>query len=153
MANGDGVDGAIGVVYLAQFRNVADGGVVEGKPAAVAQLHDGDGGKGLGDGSPVVGGVGIHRLASLAARLAKEELRCRLLLVNEGKPAAHDAVPGELSVKARVKRGDSGLGLTVGRGGEENGSNYKREGLRGIQAMKHGDNDKRDEPWTRNTHR
>lgn len=61
-ANGDGVDGAVSIVDFAEFGNVTDSRVVEGKLAAIAQLQDGDCGHGLGDGGPVIAGVGVDGL-------------------------------------------------------------------------------------------
>jgi len=53
MADGDGVDGAIIAVHLAQFRHIEDDRVVERKLSTIAQLKNGDCGHGLGNRSPV----------------------------------------------------------------------------------------------------
>jgi len=47
MADGDGVDGAIIAVHLAQFRHIEDDRVVERKLSTIAQLKNGDCGHGL----------------------------------------------------------------------------------------------------------
>jgi hypothetical protein len=70
VADGDVVDGPVGVVYLAKFGDVTDGWVVEREPAPVAKLEDGDSGEGLGNGGPVVSGGGIDGLMRIRAGFA-----------------------------------------------------------------------------------
>jgi len=98
-ADGDGIDGAVGIVDLAQFGHVTNRRIVERQPAAVAQLQNGDGGKGLGDGCPVVTRFCIHRLVSRNVGFALEELRCRTRAMNERESTASNSVPAQLCVE------------------------------------------------------
>jgi hypothetical protein len=92
LADGDLVDGSVRVVYLAQLRHVAHCRIVQRKPPSVAQLQNGDGGQGLGDRSPVVAGLGIHRLAGFAPRRAVEIERRRLPAAHQRQSSAHHTV-------------------------------------------------------------
>ena len=79
-------------MHLAQFGHVANCRIVERELAAVAQLQDGDGGHGLGDGGPVVGGCGVDPLVSFASSLSKRKGLRRSLAAYEREPAAHHAM-------------------------------------------------------------
>ena len=89
LANGDGVDGAEGVVHLAQFGHVANRRIVERELAAIAQLQDGDGRHGLGDRGPVVGGRGVDAPVRICASLAERDGLCLSLVAHQCEPAAH----------------------------------------------------------------
>ena len=104
VANGNPVDRPVLVVHLAQLRNVADRRIVEREQAAIAQLQDGDGGHGLGDGGPVVRGFGIHGLAGFAPSLAEKELGRGSARVDNSQSAADHAVTGELGAEVRLER-------------------------------------------------
>jgi len=89
----DGVDGTELVVDFAQFRYVAECRIVERELTAIAQLQDGDGGHGLGDGGPVVGGSGIYWIMRAGYHFAKGQcLRLGSIAVNKREPAADDTV-------------------------------------------------------------
>ena len=99
-ADGDPIDGTEGVVDLAQLGDVADGGVVEGEAAAIAELQDGDGGHGLGDRSPIVCSVCVDGLMGAAPRFSVEELGGWLAGADDSDGAPDDTVPGEYLVEA-----------------------------------------------------
>jgi len=139
MANGDGVNGTVSRVHLAQLGDVLHGRIVEGEQAAVAQLENGDGGHGLGDGGPVVGGVGVDGARGLLLRLAVEDLGCGRGAAHKGEAAADNTVAGEHGFKAGLKRGELCLGLGVCRGrDEEDGCQSKGAERRGVWAIQHG---------------
>jgi len=99
-------------------RDVFHSGVVEREQAAVAQLQDGDGGEGLGDGGPVVGGLGVDGLRGLPAGLAEEELRGWRGAMDEGEATADYAVAGEGGFKAGLECGDLGVVTVAQRSGD-----------------------------------
>ncbi len=141
IADGDGIDGAVGIVDLAELGDVADCGIVERELAVIAQLEDGDGGECLGDGCPVVGGLRAYGLMGVAVRFAKGELG-GVAAMDDGEAAADYAVAGELVDEARME-----IVQLLGAGGveEKEGTGQQRHGRDGIEERGHGDHHKRGE--------
>ena len=110
-ANRNRIDGAEIVVDLAQFGHIANRRIIERELAAITQLKNGDCGHGLGDRGPVVGGLGVDALMCGCPCFAEEQLRCRLLHVDDSDTASHDSVLREDCVEALRK----GLSLCEGR--------------------------------------
>jgi hypothetical protein len=133
VTDGDVVDGAVGVMDLAEFGDVADGGVIEGEQATVAQLEDGDGGEGLGNGGPVVGRGGVDGLMGVLAGFAVKELQGFVVGVDECECAAYDAVTIEGGVEAGVECVD----LRERRSGDGKSQQEDREGARRVHVAHH----------------
>src|SRR5262245_50951649 len=107
-----------GIVNCAQFGQVFKYRLVEFQQTAIAQLHDGDAGKRLGDRSPMENRVFVHRVLYFNISEAEELLRDDLPVLNEHEAAADDAVLAHrLLVKGfefAAGLGEVSWGLTMG---------------------------------------
>ena len=88
---------------LSQFGEVQHSRIIKGEPSSIAQLQDGNGGHGFGDGSPVVGCVGVTGAMDVAARFAEPDLRWRFLGMDDRDPAPDDTVLCEGGVEASTQ--------------------------------------------------
>ena len=131
-ADGDGFDRAERVMHLAQLRHIACRRIVERKQAPVAQLQDGDGGQGLGDGGPVIGGLGVDRLMGVGRR---RQRRIGWASAACSKPKAPPTMPWRVMVwsKCLVKIGERSR-----RGGEA-GKRQQSGGSQGTKILQSHD--------------
>ena len=79
-------------MHLTQFRQVANGRIVERQLAMVAKLEDRDGCHGLGDGGPVVCRCVVDQLVCIASGFSKRKGLCGSLAAYEGEAAADDSM-------------------------------------------------------------
>ena len=78
------------VTHFAQLGNVLDDGIVEGEQSAIAQLHDGDRGKGLGDRGPMEDRVRVYRAGGLDVGQTVEVSSQHRVSSKDHQSAPHD---------------------------------------------------------------
>lgn len=89
---------------FSKFRHITDRRVIERELAAIAQLQNGDGRHGLGDGSPVVACVRVDGRMGVFARFSKRKLSCRLTGMDEGDSSTDNAMLRKNGFEVFAKR-------------------------------------------------
>src|SRR5919198_4637715 len=79
-----------------EFGHIFDYGVVEREQSAIPELHDGDARQGFGYRGPVIDGLFINGAVMLGVRQPVEIFSNDLIVSDEEKAAADDALPPHL---------------------------------------------------------